>query len=191
MVVFLSCHGFEKDTMADREKYKDDFLTDPRSPLTQEDLAKLDFFPPNKKANVEARFRKTPNSEPFELPTYSGSTRTYRKYGEAYFKWGQDSARLFVYENMKLLAQPEFQDYLFLPFTDETNNITTYAGGRYLNLSKADAADGKITIDFNQCYNPWCAYSDGFNCPIPPKENFLPFEVNAGEKMWKGEHKTE
>ncbi len=53
-------------------------------------------------------------------------------------------------------------------------------------MSKADTEDGEITIDFNKCYNPWCAYSDGFNCPIPPKENNLLFSVKAGEKNYKG-----
>ena len=39
-------------------------------------------------------------------------------------------------------------------------------------------------LDFNKCYNPWCAYSDGFNCPIPPTENRLKTSILAGEKMY-------
>ena len=170
-----------------REEYKEEFLTDERSPLKEEDLAWLDFYPPNKKGVVKAKFILTPEIKNFELPTYSGVTRTYRKWGDAYFKWEQDSAHVGVYENMKLAGNPEYKDYLFLPFTDETNDETTYGGGRYLDLSKKDTEDGMITIDFNRCYNPWCAFSDGYNCPIPPAENFLPFKVEAGEKKYKGE----
>jgi len=188
-LAFISCHSFTKETLQHREEYKGEFLTDERSPLKHEDLAWLDFYSPNKKGVVKAKFILTPESENFELPTYSGVTRTYRKWGEAYFKWDQDSARLSVYENMKLASNPEYRDYLFLPFTDETNDETTYGGGRYLDLSKQDTEDGMITIDFNRCYNPWCAFSDGYNCPIPPAENFLLFKVEAGEKKFKGSYK--
>jgi uncharacterized protein (DUF1684 family) len=58
-----------------------------------------------------------------------------------------------------------------------------------MNLSKADADDGEILLDFNTCYNPWCAYSEGFNCPIPPVENHLSIAVQAGEKKYKGKVK--
>jgi uncharacterized protein (DUF1684 family) len=184
-----SCNSFVKETQAYREEYKSEFLTDERSPLKEEDLPWLDFYPPNKKAIIKARFVLTPESENFELPTYSGVTRTYRKWGEAYFKFGKDSSRLSIYQNIKLMSNPEYADYLFLPFTDETNDESTYAGGRYIDMSKKDTEDGMITIDFNRCYNPWCAFSDGFNCPIPPAENFLPYRVEAGEKKFKGQHK--
>jgi uncharacterized protein (DUF1684 family) len=78
---------------------------------------------------------------------------------------------------------------LFLPFQDETNGDDTYGGGRYMDLKITDIRDNRITLDFNKCYNPWCAYSDGYNCPVPPKSNHLPIEVKAGEKMFKGAYK--
>jgi uncharacterized protein (DUF1684 family) len=179
----------QDDLNAFREKYKQEFLTDPRSPLKEDDLKYLDFFPELKSAVVKAEFQKTPAEQPFEMPTYSGVTRTYRKWGIATFTWGPFHSSLVLYENMTNRSNPIYQDYLFLPFTDNTNGDTTYGGGRYLNMSKADTEDGTITIDFNKAYNPWCAYSDGFNCPIPPLENKLPYAVEAGEKMFKGEYK--
>ncbi len=191
LLLMASCHSFVKATLQYRKDYKEEFLHDERSPLKQADLEWLDFYSPHKKALINASFVLTPESQNFELPTYSGQTRTYRKWGEAYFKWGTDSVRLSVYENIKLLSNPDYQDYLFLPFTDETNGITTYGGGRYIDLSKKDTEDGQITIDFNRCYNPWCAFSDGYNCPIPPVENFLPFKVEAGEKKFRGVHKND
>ena len=187
--ILTSLSSFAQDLNAYREQYKHEFLTDPRSPLKEADLQYLDFFPEMKKAVVKAQFQKTPAEEPFELPTYSGVTRTYRKYGIAYFNWGPFSSSLVLYENMTNKSNPLYKDHLFLPFTDSTNGETTYGGGRYLDMSKADAEDGEIIIDFNKCYNPWCAYSDGFNCPIPPLDNKLPYAVEAGEKMYKGEHK--
>lgn len=190
LTFFLTgCSSFTKEIKAHREHYKSDFLTDPRSPLKKEDLRNLDFYPPLEKARVTASFKLTPDAEPFEMPTYSGITRTYRKWGEANFLWNGDSTSLALYQNMTLFSNPLYADYLFLPFKDETNSVTTYGGGRYLNMSKADTEDGSIIIDFNKSYNPWCAYSDGFNCPIPPAENHLPFSIHAGERSYKGEIK--
>ncbi|MEO6133284.1 MAG: DUF1684 domain-containing protein [Saprospiraceae bacterium] len=169
-----------------RQEYKKEFLNDPRSPLKEADFDKLDFYPPVRNAIVTATFRTAINTQPFDMPTYSGLTRKYRKWGEATFEWGHQTATLSIYENLSLAGNADFADYLFLPFKDETNGITTYGGGRYINMSKKDTEDGTITIDFNKCYNPYCAYSDGFNCPIPPRENNLTFQVQAGEKNFKG-----
>jgi uncharacterized protein (DUF1684 family) len=185
----ITATSAQDDLNAHREKYKQGFLTDPRSPLKEDDLKDLDFFPELSKAVVKAEFQKTPAEQPFEMPTYSGVTRTYRKWGVATFTWGPFYSSVSLYENMTNRSNPIYQDYLFLPFTDNTNGETTYGGGRYLDMSKADTEDGTITIDFNKSYNPWCAYSDGFNCPIPPMENKLPYAIEAGEKMYKGEYK--
>lgn len=187
--LLLSCSSVRNEIVKHRKEYKSEFLTDPRSPLQKDDLKNLDFYKPASFARVNSKFTLTPDAEPFEMPTYSGITRTYRKWGEAKFLWKGDSTTLNIYQNLTLLSNPLYKDYLFLPFKDETNGITTYGGGRYLNMSKADTEDGLVTIDFNKSYNPWCAYSDGFNCPIPPRENHLPFPIYAGEKLYKGDIK--
>lgn len=186
LIALIGCSPISREIREYREEYKQEFLKDPKSPLKEEDFKNLNFYPPDPKARVIALFKLTPEAEPFEMPTYSGLTKKYRKWGVATFSWGDKAATLSLYENLKLADEPEYEDYLFLPFKDETNSEDTYGGGRYLNMSKSDTQDGEITIDFNKCYNPWCAYSDGFNCPIPPRENNLPFEVKAGEKNYKG-----
>lgn len=189
IILFFSCSVVRKEIQQHREVYKKEFLSDPRSPLTEADLSNLDFYPPISKARVDADFYLTPDAEPFDMLTYSGQKRSYKSWGKASFIWGKDSVQLVIYQNMTSSSNPLYKDYLFLPFKDETNGVTTYGGGRYLNMSKADTEDGKIIIDFNKSYNPWCAFSDGFNCPIPPAENHLPFPVEAGEKKYKGEVK--
>lgn len=187
--ILISCSPEVKEILAHRREYKEEFLKDPRSPLQKGDLHHLEFFKPSTRAIVTARFVLTPDAQPFEMPTYSGITRSYRKYGEAKFLWGQDSVTLSVYQNLMLISNPVYKDYLFLPFKDWTNGVSTYGGGRYLDISKADTEDGMLRIDFNRSYNPWCAYSDGFNCPIPPAENHLQVSIEAGEKMYRGEIK--
>ncbi|HEY7030319.1 MAG TPA: DUF1684 domain-containing protein [Thermomicrobiales bacterium] len=68
----------------------------------------------------------------------------------------------------------------FLPFRDETAGTETYELGRYLD--PRERPDGTLVVDFNYAYNPYCAYRDGWSCPIPPPENVLPVRIEAGEK---------
>ena len=173
-----------------REVYKQEFLTDTRSPLTAADTAHLIFFRPSLDWVIPARFEPTPDAQPFDLPTYSGVTRRYRQYGTLFFEKNGRSYSLQIYQNLKLVEQEAYKDYLFLPFKDLTNGETTYGGGRYLDFRLGDIGpDNILILDFNRCYNPWCAYSDGYSCPIPPPANHLDLAVEAGELQFSGKKK--
>jgi uncharacterized protein (DUF1684 family) len=172
-----------------REHYKQDFIKDERSPLKEKELKYLRFFEADSTYAIEANFALTPDAKPFEMATYSGMLKPYKKYGVFTFKIDSTEHQLAVYQNLRLAKMPGFQDYLFLPFRDWTNSETTYGGGRYLDFKTTDIVDGKMTIDFNKTYNPWCHYSDGYNCPIPPKENHLEVEIVAGERNFGKEKK--
>lgn len=74
----------------------------------------------------------------------------------------------------------EYRDYLFLPYTDLTNAIETYGGGRFMDL--LIPSGDTIIIDFNKSYNPSCAYNHAYSCPIPPEENDLNIRITAGVK---------
>lgn len=95
--------------------------------------------------------------------------------------------QLTVYRSIALSKLPSTSDYLFLPFTDETNGAATYAGGRYIDLRLADFKGNRVIIDFNKAYNPYCAFSAGYACPKPPDENRLQTAVEAGEKLFAKE----
>ena len=97
--------------------------------------------------------------------------------------------QLTLYRSVALSMLPDYKDYLFLPFTDETNGTETYGGGRYIDMRDGDIKDGKVVIDFNRAYNPYCAFSGGYACPKPPDENHLPMAIQAGEKQFAGEKK--
>lgn len=182
--------GFAAEIERHREHYKQEFLTNPRAPLRAADTALLDFFPPDPAWRLSARFEATPDAQPFDMPTYSGRTKPFRRYGFAHFEIAGKPYRLALYTNLTLAQQDAYRDHLFLPFKDHSNGDTTYGGGRYLDLKTGDiGADGIVILDLNKVYNPWCAYSDGYNCPIPPAENHLELTVQAGERLFKGEHK--
>ncbi|MEA2532140.1 MAG: uncharacterized protein QOG89_3784 [Thermomicrobiales bacterium] len=70
----------------------------------------------------------------------------------------------------------------FLPFRDTTAGEETYQLGRYLD--PRERPDGTLVVDFNYAYNPYCAYGDGWSCPIPPEENVVPVRIEAGERSF-------
>lgn len=184
---------FKWEIAQHRQQYKLDFLTEPRSPLKAQDTAFLDFFEPDLEWRIKARFVSTPDAIPFDLPTYSGKTKQYRQYGELIFEKAGKTHRLQLYQSIQLAQMEAYRDYLFLPFKDLTNAAETYGGGRYLDfrMKEIEEVDGSawLWIDFNKCYNPYCAFSDGYNCPVPPVENHLDLRVDAGERNFKGEKK--
>ncbi|MCY1660588.1 DUF1684 domain-containing protein [Chryseobacterium sp. SL1] len=137
------------------------------------------FFPINLKYRVTAKFEKTENAEPFDLPTSSGKTKPYREYGKATFQLDGKSYTLTLYQSLDLIKQKKYKDHLFLPFRDATNEKETYGGGKYLDLT---IPKGKtIILDFNKSYHPYCAYNAyDYNCPVVPEENKLPVEIRAG-----------
>lgn len=169
-----------------RQKYKIDFLTDDRSPLSKADTGYLDFFPANDNYIVTAKIEITPDAEHFQMPTANGSSKPYRQFGIVTFTINDTTSTLIVYQSINLVKKDKYKDHLFLPFTDATTYIETYGGGRYLDLSQKDITNGELELDFNKAYNPWCAYATGYLCPIPPPENRLKIAISAGEKKYKG-----
>lgn len=171
-----------------RKHYKADFLKNERSPFfgKKRALKKLSFFKADESYKVECSFQRTADAEPFDMATYSGNVKSFVKYGTLSFEIDGKSHELAVYRNLGLMRIEAYANHLFLPFKDTTNDNSTYGGGRYIDLEVGDIVDDKFTLDFNTCYNPWCAFSGGYNCPIPPKENHLAIAINAGEKKYKG-----
>lgn len=172
-----------------REKYKQDFLTDDHSPIhIEEDLKYIQFFEPDEMYQVIAAFTKTENAAPFDMATMSGKTKKYIEYGKLTFILKDQSYTLTVFQGLALLEKPELKDYLFVPFTDLTNGGDSYINGRYLDFRIGDIKENKLLVDFNKAYNPYCAFSDGYNCPKPPEENNLKVGVRAGEKKYAKNH---
>ena len=83
----------------------------------------------------------------------------------------------------RLEARVDEDENMRLDFRDETNGDTTYVGGRFLVAEMPKR--GKIVVDFNEAYNPPCAYTDYATCPLPPPENRLPIRIEAGEKAYR------
>ncbi|WP_241507267.1 DUF1684 domain-containing protein [Aquimarina sediminis] len=175
-----------KRILSFQEELNRDFSSEGTSPLTVKDLEQfkaLEFFKIDTSFCILAKFVRTQYETPFIMKTTTGREPLYVKYGEAHFKFDDQTYVLNIYQNQGLKTQPEYEDYLFLPFTDLTNGDTSYAGGRFIDLKIPE--NESILIDFNTAYNPYCAYNDRYSCPIPPEENNLDIEVPVGVKKFK------
>ena len=184
------------DVKAFREGRDKEFRDAKESPLKAEDLALfkgLNYFAVNPAFRVTANFVRTSDEKYFEMPTSSGKTKKFVKFGVLQFELDGRPYQLSVYQiDKEILAKfPDYADLLFIPFKDTTNRTETYGGGRYIDIKTPKG--NKVILDLNLAYNPNCAYgSDKYNCPIPPRENTLNVPVKAGEKRYaySGHDKT-
>ena len=191
IILFLFCFTstYAQKDVAAAEKFQSElnksYADSLKSPLMKDDLKHfkgLDFYPIDEKYIVEAIFIRTKKEKSFKMKTTTSRTPIYKKYGELHFSIDGKELKLNVYQNVDLKKKPGYDDYLFLPFSDLTCGKDSYIGGRYIDMRIPKS--GKVTIDFNQAYNPYCAYNYEYSCPIVPLENDLDIEINAGVKKF-------
>jgi len=171
-----------------RASENEKFATKETTILKDKDLRKfkgLEFYDIDLDFRVEATFVRTPNEEPFLMPTTTSRLPEYVKYAEAHFELDGKSFKLNLYQNTTPNEDPMYAGHLFLPFTDYTSGDGSYGGGRFIDTYIPDG--DTIVIDFNLAYNPYCAYNTKYSCPIPPKENDLLVRIEAGVKDF-GKH---
>jgi uncharacterized protein (DUF1684 family) len=158
-------------------KAKDDFFrTSPQSPLTpkhKKSFVGLHYFPENPAFRFELPLERYANPERIQMQTSTGTMQEYFKVGQVRFKVNDEEATLQVYE------ATDNPGAYFVPFVDATAPAESYGAGRYLEPEEHYADE--LVIDFNFCYNPYCAYNDRRSCPFPPPENRLKVRVDAGE----------
>lgn len=185
-VVFAQKSFDKQAVIAFQKELNTEYADSVKSPLLKKDLKTfkaLDFYPINEKFFVNAKFVRTPDEKPFEMPTTTSRKPMYVKYGEAHFSIDGKKFKVNLYQSLDLKKIEEYKDALFLPFTDLTSGVDSYGGGKYIDL-KIPQGD-TIVIDFNTAYNPYCAYNHKYSCPIPPQENDLAIEIRAGVKKFK------
>lgn len=181
----LSAQETEQTAMEFQQEHNADFKDPEKSPFKKK--AKRfkghDFFPIDSILRVEAKFVRTLSAIPFLMKTTTSRLPTYEKYGVAQFTIDRKEFSLNIYQSHSLREKEEFKDHLFMPFTDLSNGEESYMGGRFIDLEIPE--NDVIVIDFNKAYNPYCAYSPDYSCPIPPQENHLEIKILAGVKKPK------
>ncbi|WKK58327.1 peptide deformylase [Sphingobacterium sp. BN32] len=183
-LIFAQNHAQE---IATYRKEKDAaYLKNEYGPLKADQLSYLDYFPANQQYLVKAKVELLPDEPTFRMPTYDGTSNEYKRYALLHFDLFGAKYTLTAYQSVALFQTEAYRDHLFVPFMDNTNGVSSYEGGRYLDLSIKEIRNNELTIDFNKAYNPYCAYSNGYRCPQPPKDNILSLDIEAGEKKYKG-----
>lgn len=148
---------------------------DPQSPRYQ--LYKgVKYFPPDLAYHIVAVLTPNPRPDTTIILSTRGNRRRAVRVGWFDFKLKGTPVRL---EANRLLEPGVGEKDVSLFFTDATTGKESYGVGRYLD--PVPRPDGRYVLDFNNCYNPACAYSEHYNCPIPPAENHLKVAIAAGE----------
>lgn len=185
IVMVVSCQKkIKKDYILEIKNFQSDLIAlynSNESPIRLEnkkDFKGLSFFPINKSYRIEADFNPIENGKIHDFQTSSGVIKKYKEYGTLTFDLNGEKNQLIIFQKSPI--NTEYANYLFLPFNDKTNGTSSYGAGRYLDLTIEDIVQNKVQLDFNKAYNPYCAYEDGYACPIPPKENRLNIAIEAG-----------
>lgn len=167
--------------IVDFRKAKDQYFGgDQNSPLTPEQQKRfrgLQYFEENKDLLFILKVEEFSHDakDLIQMATSSGDTAPHTRWGQLKFDVDGVPVALVVYRSVG-------GDDYFLPFMDVTTGEESYADGRYLDLPAT--GDGRLVVDFNYAYNPYCAYNSNWSCPIAPSENKLPVSINAGEKSY-------
>jgi uncharacterized protein (DUF1684 family) len=153
----------------------------PHSPLTAEQRALfhgLDYFPEREDLAFVLTLDESGSDvgERIDIPTTDGKVKAFVRAGRVSIAVEGAEATLTVLRDVE-------RGGLFIPFRDATAGAETYELGRY--LEPKNRPDGTLDIDFNYAYNPFCAYGQGWSCPIPPEENRLSIAVPAGERIYR------
>ncbi len=193
IIFFTSCNSQDKRPMMGDTKYQQElnasYKDASKSPLKKKDLRNfkgLEFFTVDSTFIVTAKLTKTLNAPTFKMATTTDRKPLYKEYGKLNFTLKGKDCELTIYQSQDESRDEKYKDYLFLPFTDDTSGEESYGGGRYMDVMTTDEKpDGTIQLNFNNTYNPYCAYNDRYSCPLTPRKNHLDVAIKAGIKVFE------
>lgn len=150
-----------------------------QSPLSdgqKEVFEHLNYFPDNPDLRLQLEIDTTGEGvgDEITLGTVNGQAKQYVRAGRVHFTVEDQPVSLTVFRE-------QTRGNFFVPFRDTTAGSETYEVGRYLEPKLLP--DGRISLDLNLAYNPYCAYNTGWSCPIPPFENIVKAPIKAGETL--------
>ena len=160
---------------------KDDFFrTSHSSPVSYSEAAEfpgLNYFDPDPSLRFEAKLQRYANPESVMVATSKGSRQLFNRVGYFDLTIAGSPVRTHAYQSAE-----RDDPNLFVPFRDATSGKESYGAARYLDLPVEH--NDEYVVDFNYAYNPYCAYSEDYVCPLPPQENWLKVPIQAGEKKY-------
>ena len=168
----------DERSLAEYRAAKDAYFRDePDSPLTpagRRTFTGLAYYGYAADLTFEVTPEPYEDTETVEMGTSDGDVREYDRWARIGFVVEGAGQSLTVFRDPQTGG-------LFLPFVDAGAGSETYGAGRYLDLPEIEG--GRLLLDFNYAYHPFCAYNPGYSCPIPPAENRLNVHIRAGERL--------
>ncbi len=149
-------------------------VKDSNSPV-RKNFKGIDRFPVSKKWCFDATFERYNPPRLIRVANVLGYEENVQSPGAIIFEKDGKAYRL------EALSLDDGE--LEIIYGDATSGHTTYGGGRFIYVAVPETGD-KTVIDFNKSYNPPCVFTEFATCPIPGRENILPFKVEAGEKAY-------
>ncbi|MGD0718278.1 MAG: DUF1684 domain-containing protein [Thermoplasmata archaeon] len=171
-----------RQALEEERALKDEFMArHTESPFVAERIPfhPLNYFPVDPKFRVPARLSRRTTPEEAFLRTNRDGSAVMRYLGDLVFIVEGQKHHLRVYH-----AGEGVGTSVFVPFRDLTSGKESYGPGRYLTFTLTE--DDRYDLDFNAAFNPYCAYTDAYECGFPPAENDLSVAIRAGEKAWSG-----
>lgn len=191
LIQFVSCDNktnesgyavdYSSTLLKERESKDYNLKNDSHSPFNRDPDAKFDnlkYFEPDTNYIFRSRLHRFETKDTITIMGTRGEKRTAIKEGYIVLMHQNQEHRLNVYKSFG----PNGEPYYSMWFTDETTGKETYHIGRYLDFDFVPDEDFVYVIDFNRAYNPYCAYSELFTCPIPTEDDHINFAIKAGEK---------
>lgn len=197
---FVSCSNKETVEVLDkkylsklqqeRENKDWEMQYDVNSPFRRDTSAKfaaLNYYEPTAEFIFKSKLYVNEKKDTIKITGTRGEIRDAIIEGYVVLDYNGNEQKLNIYKSFG----PQGQSYYSIWFTDKTTGKETYPVGRYLDFELNNDSEFVYEIDFNRAYNPYCAYSDLYTCPIPTKEDYIDFEIKAGEKNFHSELNTE
>lgn len=148
---------------------------DPDLPAKAE-FAGHTWWPPSFAHRYLVALEPDPGRDTLRIESTHGPPRPSIRVGWFNFVAGGKKQRLAA---VRLLEPGVGEDDLSVFFRDATCGKGSYGMGRYIDPERQP--DGRWLLDFNLAYNPACAVSPYYNCPVPPAENHLTVRIPAGQ----------
>jgi len=133
-----------------------------------------EFYPADLKWRLDAQFERYNPPKPMPIANVLGMESSESSPGAVKF---EVNGKEYQLDAITEKDEPR----LFMIIADTTSGKDSYPAGRYLYVDPPDAS-GHVIIDFNKAYSPPCAFTKFATCPLPPRQNRLPFAIEAGEK---------
>lgn len=191
LLIFISCseNKIESPEMKEyvqsilkvRAEKDSTFLHDPLSPFhrdTSVSFKPLKYYEPNPEFVFKSKLFLYDKQDTVTVLGTRGEIRSVIKLGYVELKKDGKIHKVNIYRAFSRTGEV----YHSIWFTDKTTGKETYGVGRYLDFELNPDPDFVYTIDFNKAYNPYCAYTPLFTCPIPREEDYIDMAIEAGEK---------